>query len=122
MTRMRVSFVLLPAVLALASACESAAPAPTAPANPLAMAPTTPASPVPPQDPSLLEAPVTPPAASSSVHGLAATRWTVVALTAAKTGQVLIRCEEPEHPQDVAGGCLCGSTILDPCDEHRPQH
>lgn len=36
-------------------------------------------------------------------------------------GQVLLRCEAPEHPTDVAGGCLCGSTILSPCDE-RPLH
>ncbi len=37
-------------------------------------------------------------------------------------GQVLLRCEEGGHPQDVAGGCLCASTILDPCDEERPVH
>jgi hypothetical protein len=52
---------------------------------------------------------VEPPPSPPAVDASATLPWRVVALSQGKMGQVLLRCEEGGHPQDVAGGCLCGS-------------
>ena len=45
------------------------------------------------------------------------------ALASSRRGAFTLRCEgTPEHPTDVAGGCACGSIILNPCEAMRPRH
>ena len=110
------------ALLCLAGGCEVQKPpetgaAPTVNVEPLAMGTTAMAASAP-VDTALPLPSATPSAAPAS------STFTWVTTGSSKVGNVILRCEgTPEHPSEVAGGCLCNSTILNPCEgEARPQH
>jgi hypothetical protein len=57
--------------------------------------------------------------ASSAAAGPTATspRWLVTSSGPGR-GEMVLRCEGTrDHPTDVAGGCTCGASVLNPCSE-----